>query len=311
MSSKYSNLKGSLILCLTALIWGLAFVAQSDAAQLVPPFLMGSMRSFISALFLLIVYIILNHGKMPLIPKEPASRKTVLTGGMICGVALAVSTNLQQFGIAFYPDGAAVEAHAGFITALYVILVPIFSIFQKKRVPLLVWFAVIVALSGFYMLCFSGGPDGLYIGDLFIFFCAIAFSVHIMCVDKFVDAVGPIRLSLLQFAVCGVISGLLSLIFEFNTISMQNIISAAPQILYLGIMSSGVAYTLQIVGQRYAEPTIASLSMSLESVFAALGGWFISGNTLAANEIIGCVLVFVAIILAQLPSPAQNSCTQK
>lgn len=302
MSSKYGNLKGSLLLCLAALIWGLAFVAQSDAADLVPPFLMNCLRSFISAVFLFIVFVLVNRGKkIPLIPKDAPTRRTVLTGGAVCGVMLAVSVNFQQFGIALYPENAASEAHAGFITALYVILVPIFSIFRKKRVASMVWIAVAIAVAGFYLLCFSGGADGLYLGDLLIFFCAVAFSFHILCVDKYVGAVGGIRLSMLQFIVCGAVSGVMSLIFELSRISLQSVLAAALQILYLGIMSSGVAYTLQIIGQRYAEPSVASLSMSLESVFAALGGWLISGNALGVNEIWGCILVFGAIVLAQLP----------
>lgn len=302
MNSKCGNLKGSLLLCLAALIWGLAFVAQSDAADLVPPFLMNCLRSFISAIFLFVLYKILNRGKkMPVFPKDTPSLKPIILGGIICGTALAVSVNFQQFGITFYPENAAKEAHAGFITALYVILVPIFSIFQKKRITPIIWLAVAIALAGFYLLCFSGGPDGLYIGDLLVFFCAVSFSVHILCVDKYVEVVGGIRLSMLQFIVCGVLSGIMSLIFEFSQISLNNIVNAAPQILYLGIMSSGIAYTLQIIGQKYAEPAIASISMSLESVFAALGGWLISGNALGTNEIMGCVFVFSAIILAQLP----------
>lgn len=302
MNSKYGNLKGSLILCLAALIWGLAFVAQSGAAELVPPFLMCCLRSFISAAFLYVVYRLLNiKKKTSFFPSDKASRKTVITGGMVCGTALAVATNLQQFGIALYPSGAAIEAHAGFITALYVIIVPLFSIFRRKKVALVIWIAVAIALAGFFILCFSNGADGLYLGDIIVFFCAISFSVHILCVDKYVQEVGGIRLSMLQFLVCGIISGILTLIFDIQSIAMQNIISAAPQILYLGIMSSGIAYTLQIIGQRYAEPAVASITMSLESVFAALGGWIIAGNPLESNEIWGCGLVFFAIILAQMP----------
>ena len=299
---KNDNLKGSLILCLAALIWGLAFVAQSDAADLVPPFLMNCLRSYISAIFLFLVLLIKNRGKkIPIIPKTAPERKTVLKGGLICGIMLAISANFQQFGIAFYPEDAAVEAHAGFITALYVILVPIFSIFLKKKTPITVWLAVGVALIGFWLLCFANGIDGIYFGDVLVFFCAISFSFHILSVDSFVEAVGGIRLSMLQFVFCGTISGVLSLIFELSKIDLENVFAASFQILYLGIMSSGIAYTLQIIGQRFARPAVASLSMSLESVFAALGGWLISGNLLSANEFIGCALVFAAIVIAQLP----------
>ena len=151
------------------------------------------------------------------------------------------------------------------------------------------------------MLCFSGGVTGFYLADVLVFICAISFSLHIMAVDRFVGITGGVKLSVMQFLVCGALSAVLALLFERGSIDFNNILSASPQILYLGIMSSGVAYTLQIVGQKYAEPAVASISMSLESVFAALGGWIISGNSLRGREIIGCLLVFGAIILAQLP----------
>ena len=299
---KQNNLKGSIILIIAALIWGLAFVAQSGAASLVPPFIFNALRSFIGASVLYLFCLVTNkNGKFRFFPEEKADRKIFYIAALVCGICLAVSINFQQFGIAVYPKGVASEARAGFITALYVILVPIFSIFMRKKVPVSVWIGVFVAIVGIYLLCFSGGIGGIYLGDVLVFACAICFSLHIMSVDKFVDKTGGIKLSIMQFTVAGVISLILSLIFELNAINLSNILSAAPQILYLGIMSSGVAYTLQIVGQKYAEPSIASISMSLESVFAALGGWIISGNVLSGREFFGCTLVFAAIIVAQLP----------
>lgn len=297
---KTNNLKGSIILITAALIWGLAFVAQSGAAALVPPFTFNALRSFIGAAALYIFYLITNiKQKTAFFPKEKSIKKGYLIGGLVCGICLAVSINFQQFGIAFYPKGVASEARAGFITALYVILVPIFSIFIKKKIHPAVWLGVIIAIIGIYMLCFSGGIDGIYLADVLVFICAITFTTHIMAVDKYVGVTGGIKLSIMQFIVAGAISLILSFIFEFKDLQLANILSAAPQILYLGIMSSGVAYTLQIVGQKFAEPAVASISMSLESVFAALGGWFISGNSLSSREILGCALVFVAIIVAQ------------
>ena len=297
---KTNNLKGSIILITAALIWGLAFVAQSGAAALVPPFTFNALRSFIGAAALYIFYLITNiKQKTAFFPKEKSSKKGYLIGGLVCGICLAVSINFQQFGIAFYPKGVASEARAGFITALYVILVPIFSRFLKKKIYPAVWLGVIIAIIGIYMLCFSGGIDGIYLADVLVFLCAITFTTHIMAVDKYVGLTGGIKLSIMQFIVAGAISLILSFIFEFKDLQLANILSAAPQILYLGIMSSGVAYTLQIVGQKFAEPAVASISMSLESVFAALGGWIISGNTLSGREILGCALVFVAIIVAQ------------
>ncbi len=297
---KSNNLKGSVILVTAALIWGLAFVAQSGAASLVPPFFFNALRSFIGAGALYVFYkISAKKADSTFFPADKNLKRKYITAGLVCGLCLAVSINFQQFGIAAYPKGVASEARAGFITALYVILVPIASVFFRKKVSLCVWLGVLIAIIGIYMLCFSGPIGGIYIGDILVFLCAISFTAHIMAVDKFVSLTGGIKLSIMQFAIAGFVSLLLGVIFELQTLSINNILSAAPQILYLGVMSSGVAYTLQIVGQKYAEPAVASISMSLESVFAALGGWLISGNILSAKEILGCSLVFVAIITAQ------------
>ena len=297
---KYKNLKGSLILCAAALLWGLAFVAQSNATA-VPSFLLNCLRSYISVPFLYTLYrIVKRKNPESVFPKDKKERKAVITGAVVCGVFLAISVNFQQFGIAFYPEGAAVEAHSGFITALYVIIVPLFSVFLKRKISPLVWVSVVLALIGFYLLCFKSGLDSFYFADLLVLICAVCFSLHIFAVDRFVGAVGGIRLSMLQFFVCGTVSGILSLIFETQNYNGQIIIDAMPYILYLGIMSSGVAYTLQIIGQKYAEPAFASLSMSLESVFAAIGG-ALAGNLLSGRELLGCAVVFAAIIIAQIP----------
>ena len=307
---KQNNLKGSLILCTASLIWGLAFVAQSDAADLVPSFTFNALRSFIGAAALFVFYKITNRKrKEGFFPADKALKKQYFLAAAVCGLMLAISVNLQQFGLAAYPNGAAAEARGGFITALYVVLVPVISFFTGKKTSPVIWLSVLVALSGFYLLCLSGGVGGIYLGDLLIFICAVSFSLHILSIDKFVGITGGVKLSVMQFTVVGVLSSVLALIFERPELS--NILSAAPQILYLGIMSSGVAYTLQIVGQKYAEPSVASLSMSLESVFAALGGWVISGNSLSVKEFCGCALVFAAIITAQLPEMIASKKKQK
>lgn len=297
-----NNIKGSAILCLAALLWGLAFVAQSQAADSVPPFIFNALRSFIGAAFLFIILCFRKAVKREhIFHTAPSKRRETRIGGVLCGTLLAVSVNFQQFGLSNYPDGAASEARGGFLTALYVVLVPIISLFIGKKVKLPVWGAVILATGGIYLLSLSGGIENVYLGDVLMFVCAISFSLHILAVDRYGESVGGVLLSMVQFFVCGLLSLILALIFELDCISWSNILAAAPQILYLGIVSSGIAYTLQIIGQKYATPPIASLSMSLESVFAALGGWLISGNTLTPKELIGCALVFCAIILAQLP----------
>lgn len=299
--TKKSNLKGSLILCTAALLWGVAFAVQDSAAKLVPPFAFNCLRSIVGAAFLfgfMGIKSIKNKDYLP-VPKT-MNKKLLLTGSILCGIALAVSTNFQQFGIAAYPDGVPTAARSGFITALYVILVPILSVFVKKRVPIMVWIACLVAVGGFYMLCLFEGVSGFYLADILVLGCTFTFSLHIMIIDKYCDAIGGVRLSAFQFVFAAIISGVLALIFELDIISLANIKSAIPHILYMGIVSSGIAYTLQIVGQKFAEPAIASLSMSLESVFAALAG-VVVGDLLEVNEIIGCILVFAAIVLAQIP----------
>ena len=300
--TKKSNLTGSLILCTAALLWGLAFVVQNRAADKIPPFTFNCLRSIIGALFLFgfMAIMSIKNKDYVIIPKA-MDKKLLLTGGVLCGLALAISTNFQQFGIAAYPDGAPVEARSGFITALYVIVVPILSVIVRKKVPLIVWISALVAIGGFYMLCLFEGVGNFYLADVLVLGCTFTFSLHIIVIDKYCDAIGGVRLSAFQFVFAAIISGIMAIIFELDLISLKNIVSVIPEILYMGIVSSGIAYTLQIVGQKYAEPAIASLSMSLESVFAALGGWIITGNALKSNEIIGCILVFAAIVLAQIP----------
>lgn len=296
-----NNLKGSIILVTAAIIWGMAFVAQSNAADTIPTFAISFLRSYIAAAFLLIVSLIKGKkDKTSLFPTEKTERKKLFLGGLICGTALYIAANLQQFGIAIYPDGVATEARAGFLTALYVILVPVASIFFKKKLSFTTWLAVLVAFVGIYILCLSDGFGGIYFGDVLLFTCGIAFTVHIITVDNFGKGFDGIKLSMLQFFVCGTISLIFMLIFELHSISIKTIADAALPILYLGIMSSGIAYTLQIIGQKFAEAAVASIAMSLESVFAALGGWLIAGNSLAKHEILGCTIMFIAIILAQL-----------
>ena len=302
---KSNNLKGSLILCLTALIWGLAFVAQSGGGELVPPLTFNALRAYIAAAALYIFYKITSIKKEKhFFPEDKALKKQYLTAGAVCGALLTVSVNFQQFGISAYPPGAAAEARSGFITALYVVFVPVISLLLGKKANPVIWISVLIAVAGFYLLCFSGGISVIYTGDILVFICAFCFACQIISVDKYVGVTGGIKLSIMQFTVVGILSTVSALIFERP--SLSNISAAAPQIIYLGIVSSGIGYTLQTVGQKYAEPAVASLTMSLESVFAALGGWLISGNTLSPRELIGCTVVFAAIIVAQLPEIARG-----
>ena len=299
---KKNNLKGSLILVFASLLWGMAFVAQNQISETVPAFTVNASRSFIAVIFLLCFWKITNFkSKAKFFPTDKKLRKTYLIGSLCCGGFLAVSMNIQQFGIGLYPKGAAIEAHAGFLTALYVILVPIFSFFRGKKVGALVWGGGILATVGIYMLCFSNGIDAFYLADLIVFCCGITFTLQILAVDKYVVTIGGVKLSILQFFTTGVISLILAVIFEFKTLDFMAVLEGALPILYLGIISSGIAYTLQIVGQKYAEPAVASIAMSFESVFAALGGVLFSSSFLSAKEILGCGIMFIAIIVAQIP----------
>ncbi len=298
---KFKSLRGSLILLLAAVIWGLAFVAQDQAAKYIEPFTVNAMRSYVGGFALLLLsFVFSKMKKQPLVPKDKKDRKSLIITGIICGTFLCIATNFQQFGIAAYPAEAAASARSGFLTAMYILFVPIFSIFLKKRPAVTVLVAVIIAIIGLYFLCFANGISGVYGGDGIVIICAVAFALHIICVDTLGQNVDGIKLSCVQFFVCAILSTVLMFIFETPTI--ENIIKGIGPILYLGIMSSGVAYTLQIIGQQQCEnPTVASIAMSFESVFAALGG-ALFGDVLSKKEALGCAVMFAAIIISQLPS---------
>ena len=302
MKKQTNNLKGGLILLITAFIWGIAFVAQSDAASKIPPFAFNAIRSFIGALMLLLLMCFkkIKTGEKVFVSKA-APKFLVAKGGIICGVMLWMSVNLQQMGLTYYekhglPGGSA---RGAFLTALYVVIVPVLSLCFKRKVSPIIWISAVIAVLGAYLLC-TAGLGGFNKGDILMLACALSFSLHVLSVDTFCNEVG-IRLSMIQFSVCAALSFITALIFETDPFNLENIIAAIIPILFLGIMSSGVAYTLQIIGQKYAEPSVASLVMSLESVFGALGGWIILGQTLTLLQIIGCTLVFIAIIVAQIP----------
>ncbi len=307
--NRSNNAKGSALLCLAALLWGLAFVVQSDVADTVPPFLLTAVRCAISAIFLL-GFLFLKKGRQgrSILPKGRGERRMLLRVSVLCGIFLSVCINLQQFGLRFYPEGVAAEARGGFLTSLYVLLVPLFAWFFGKRLTLSVILSVAVAAVGVYLLCLADGWRGLYLSDVLIFLCAVAFAAHILTVSLFGHGIDALALSMLQFAVCACISAVLSLCFD--PFDLKILLPVIPSLLFLGIGSGSIAYTLQIVGQKYAEPTVAALSMSLESVFAALGGWIYLQHTLSIKEILGCTLMFLAILLAQLPQPSKVTKTK-
>lgn len=285
------ELKNALLLAFTAFIWGTAFVAQSVGMEYIGPFTFNGVRSIIGA-FTLLPCILFQKKSCRKIIEEGSSRKDLVVGGLLCGALLFVASSLQQIGIKYTSAGKA-----GFITSCYIVIVPLIGIFMKKTSGWKIWAAVVLALAGLYCLCIT---DGFTVGkgDIFIFLCAMAFSAHILVIDYFSPRVNGVVLSCIQFFVCGVAS--LLCMFVFETPDMVAIISAWMPILYAGVLSCGVAYTLQIIGQRNVNPTIASLILSLESCFSVLAGWVILHEKLSMKESLGCVLMFMAIILAQL-----------
>ncbi|MCQ2494106.1 MAG: DMT family transporter [Lachnospiraceae bacterium] len=300
------RLRNSIFLVITAAIWGFAFVAQSVGGDAVGPFLFNFLRFVIGSIVLIPVILVkdtITHGKDKPISKK--DYKTLIIGGILCGLSLCVASNLQQLGI----NMGTPAGKAGFLTACYILIVPILGIFFKKKCPITVWIGVVITLAGLFLLCINP-KEGFSINasDLVTLACAFCFSIQIMIIDKYSPLVDGVRLSCLQFAVAGVISAIPSFIFDMKAdISQINtVISALSHkeaiipVLYAGIMSCGVAYTLQIVGQNGLNPTIACLIMSLESVFSVIGGWIILHEALSSRELIGCVLVFVAICLAQI-----------
>lgn len=295
-----TQIRNSLLLLLTAIIWGVAFVAQSVGMDYVGAFTFNCVRSIIGGLVLIPCIIFLknlkskeNGQKMPLKDTLHVSRVEII-GGICCGTALFAASNFQQFGIAYTTVGKA-----GFITALYVVIVPIMGLFFKKKVSFVVWISVALSVVGLYLLCMTGDSFALSFGDLLVLICAVLFSIHILVIDYFSPKGDGVVMSCIQFLVCGLLSGVMMFLFE--TPDMGSILAAKVPILYAGVMSCGVAYTLQIVGQKDMNPTVASLILCLESVVSALAGWLILHEALSARELSGCFLMFFAIVLAQLP----------
>ena len=304
MSAKYS--KNFILLFITAGIWGVAFVAQSAGMDYVGPYTFNAVRCLLGGIVLIPCVFFLTRSakkeqkkdgtasKMPVMDRP----KDLLIGGLICGFMMFVSTTLQQVGIAY-----TTVAKAGFITALYIIIVPILGIFLKRKAGLKIWISVVIALVGLYLLCMKGSLS-LSKGDFLILICSICFAIHIMVVDHFTEKVSGTKLSCIQFLFAGALSSVLMFLFEEP--HWADIGAAWLPICYAGILSCGVAYTFQIIGQRGTDPTIASLILSLESVVSVLAGWILLGETLSPREILGCVLMFGAIILAQINPKKQG-----
>lgn len=283
---KRDNIQGSLILLVTATIWGFAFAFQSAGMDYMGPFRFMVLRNIIGTIVLLPIAV-LNKGKSE-------STKTLIRGGVICGIALGTAGCLQQYGLVFTTAGKA-----GFITALYIIMIPIAGAFMKQKCPKNVYPAVVLAIIGLYFLCING-EFTISRGDFFEFLCAMVFTVQILSVAHFSSRVNVYKLACIEFVTAGLVAlipAVLTETFSFSVLGGGALVS----VLYTGILSSGAGYTLQIIGQRKLNPTVAAIIMSLESCVSVIGGWLILGQSLTAREITGCIIMFAAIILAQLP----------
>ncbi len=293
------RMKSNALLLLTAFIWGCAFVAQSVGLDYVGPFTLNSVRYLIGALVLAPVIFLMDQRKRNSGMSEEEMRRqrgddrTILVGGVCCGLVLAVASSLQQVGIMYTTVGKA-----GFITAMYIVLVPIFGLLIGKKARPVILLCVALAVVGLYFLCMTE-QFSLGRGDSLVLLCAVVFAVHILTVDHFSPLADGVRLSAVQFLTAGLVCAVPMLIWEKPMLSQ--ILAAWAPILYAGVLSSGVGYTLQVVAQRDADPTVASLLMSLESVFSVLAGWVLLRQNLSARELFGCVLMMIAIVLAQLP----------
>lgn len=287
------SLKGPIFLLLCSFFWGIAFAAQSNAMNHVEPYTFVFLRSAITCLVLIAFYPFLNRlsGETG---RPVASGRKHLFVGALCGSALVLATILQQIGLV-----TTTTAKCGFITALYIIIVPILGIFLGRRPSPVIWIGVLVSLAGLYFLCMKGDAS-INIGDVFTLASAFAFALHITLIDRLGGDLNSIRLSAVQFGTAAVIAGIITFFFETPTIG--GILSCWKDILFVAVFSGAIGFTFQIIGQKHTDPTLASLIMCLESVFAAVGGWLILGQALSGREILGCALMLSASVIALLPS---------
>ena len=290
-----TQLKGTALLLLAAMIWGAAFTAQTVGMDYVGPFTFQSVRQLLGCLVLLPVIALRDRtgASRDTRPKTKKDRLYLLFCGALCGTVLFCACSLQQIGLLTTSAGKS-----GFLTALYIILVPLVGLFLGKKLHLHILFAAVIALIGLYFLCLT---DGLSVarGEILTIGCAVCFTAHILILDRVSGRVDGVRLSCLQFLFCGLLSVPFMLLTE--TVAAADILACWLPICYTGLLSCGVAYTLQIIAQKDTDPTLASIAMSMEAVFSALFGWLILGQRLSARELLGCGLMFAAVILAQLP----------
>ncbi len=296
MKIETNRFKGELCLLLASLIWGSAFIFQKVGMDYVGPFTFSFVRFCLGALALLpVIWVISLSNEKRSAPKEitPFSDKTLLLGGVLGGLANFAAGSLQQVGIVYTTAGKA-----GFLTAMDIVIVPLLMLFLKQKVGRMTWIGIAMATVGLYLLCITEGFS-IHLGDGLVLGCAAAYSFQILIIDHFAERVGSIKLSFLMFMLAGLLSGITALFFE--TIELQALLDCAVPILYVAILEVSIAFTLQIVGQRYTPPALAAIIMSLESVFAAVCGGLFLGESMSSRELVGCGIMFSAFIISQLP----------
>lgn len=299
--------RSNMLLLMTAIIWGSAFIAQSKGADVIGPFTFNTVRYALAVVALLPVIYIFSRKRNSEntvdqdIPRANGT-KTLIIGGIATGIALFTASSLQQYAMAF-----TTAAKAGFITTLYVILVPIVGIFLKKKIRPIIWFCALLAVIGLYLLSIKPGTFSISRGDFFVLLCALAFTGHILIIDYFSPKTDGVKLSCIQFAVVSIASFVAMMMTE--TFVLSEVLDAIIPLLYTGVLSSSVGYTCQIIAQKKADPVISSLILSLESVFAAIFGALILHESMSGREITGCAIMFVAIIIAQLPEKKNRRLT--
>jgi drug/metabolite transporter (DMT)-like permease len=286
-------MKSRALLLITAIIWGFAFVAQRKGMEFVPPFTFNAVRFAIGCLSLIPVWLWNRKAT-----STTANRKTILLSGVAAGLVLFIATSLQQIGVVYTAAGKA-----GFITALYILLVPLMGLALGHRTGAWTWLGAMIGISGLYLLTVTEALTIEY-GDLLVLIGAFFWAAHVHLVNKYSALVGAIRFSLMQFAICAFASLVAALLFE--TLRIDGLIDGAVPILYTGIFSVGVAYTFQVIGQRETPPSQAAIILSLETVFAVLGGWLLLSETLPLRGWIGCALMLMGMIVSQLDSKAQG-----
>lgn len=300
---KTGKMKSELLLFLTALVWGAAFVAQSVGGDAIGCLTFNGGRFLIGGLVLIPVILIMDQQKKKEMGKECFSKwkkehRDWIPGGISCGLMLCIASNIQQVGISMTTVGKA-----GFITAMYILIVPILGIFMKKKAGWKMWTGVLLAMAGLYLLCMTSESFSLSRGDFLILISSFFFAIHIMIIDHYSPKCDGVRMSCVQFLVCGVFSAIMAFIFETPTVG--GIMQGWLPLLYAGVLSCGLGYTLQIIGQKHTDPTVASLILSLESVFSVIAGWLILRETLSGREFFGCALMLAAIMLAQMPERSE------